>query len=281
MAGKLNKPLAVFAIVVAIGVALFRSRRVTDRGSRPATSDDASAPAATLSRGGELVASIRAEPPTYNRYVDLSAPGEVLSLSDSCPSRPCESHHRHAGALAGGELDRVGRSPDLHDQAAAGRHLLRRRAPDFCRRPVLVSGALRSEGRFGARRRHADRRQTAAGRRARCRQRSSCDCRRHLRRACACSTESESSAPQAGAGADCRDVSGRLVGKDAVCRDRRARSLRARRARIGAAAGLHAQPALLEKGRRRNRSARTSTSSRSSSPIRPPRRCVCSPARST
>jgi hypothetical protein len=35
--GKLNKTLAVFTIVVAIGVALFMSRRTTDRGSERST----------------------------------------------------------------------------------------------------------------------------------------------------------------------------------------------------------------------------------------------------
>jgi peptide/nickel transport system substrate-binding protein len=79
VAVKLNKPLVVFAIVVAIGIAFFWSRRATDRGSQPATSAT-TAPAATLSRGGELVASIRAEPETYNRYVDEKAAAEVLAL---------------------------------------------------------------------------------------------------------------------------------------------------------------------------------------------------------
>jgi peptide/nickel transport system substrate-binding protein len=81
--GKLIKPLAVLAIVVTIAAALFWSRRAGNRSGSltPATTT----PAATLSRGGELVASVRAEPPTYNRYVDLSAAGEVLSLLVHAP----------------------------------------------------------------------------------------------------------------------------------------------------------------------------------------------------
>ena len=83
MAGKFNKLLAVVVIVAAIAAALFVSRRAGERGNEPAA--PASASSGGLSRGGELIASIRAEPPTYNRYVDLSAPGETLSLLIHAP----------------------------------------------------------------------------------------------------------------------------------------------------------------------------------------------------
>ena len=83
MAGPFRKSLAVFAIVVAIGVALFLSRRASERyAPSPATTLP---PATAPSRGGELVASTRAEPPTYNRYVDRTAPGELLALLTQAP----------------------------------------------------------------------------------------------------------------------------------------------------------------------------------------------------
>ena len=83
MAGALKKSLTVFAIVVLIGAALFLSRRASEHRSPPSTADVA--PATAPARGGELVTSNRAEPPTYNRYVDLSAPGEVLALLTQAP----------------------------------------------------------------------------------------------------------------------------------------------------------------------------------------------------
>ena len=78
MAGKLSKSLALIAIVVAVGLATYFARRTPKTGSTTATS---SRPAdAAPVRGGELIASHRAEPATHNRYVDYSAPGEVLAL---------------------------------------------------------------------------------------------------------------------------------------------------------------------------------------------------------
>jgi len=79
VAGKLSKSLAVIAIAMAIALAVYVAKRSATTGSSPASS--AERPATTApTRGGELVASLRAEPTTHNRYVDYSAPGEVLAL---------------------------------------------------------------------------------------------------------------------------------------------------------------------------------------------------------
>jgi len=79
VAGKLPKSLAVIAIVLAIGLATYFARRAAKIG--PATAPSSGTAAATTPvRGGELLASLRAEPVTHNRYVDYSAPGEVLAL---------------------------------------------------------------------------------------------------------------------------------------------------------------------------------------------------------
>jgi peptide/nickel transport system substrate-binding protein len=79
VAGKLNKPLVVFAIVVAIGAALFLGRWAADTRREPASVGAPGSPSAPA-RGGALLASIRAEPETYNRYVDEKAAAEVLAL---------------------------------------------------------------------------------------------------------------------------------------------------------------------------------------------------------
>lgn len=78
MAGKLAKFLAVMAIALAIGAAIYFSRRST--GSQPSPTTTTASSTASPVRGGELIASLRAEPTTHNRYVDYSAPGEVLAL---------------------------------------------------------------------------------------------------------------------------------------------------------------------------------------------------------
>lgn len=81
MAGKFRKPLAAIAIALAVFVTIFVSRRGTDRDS--GTSGNVTN--STASRGGELVSSNRAEPATYNRYVDQAAAGEVLALLTHAP----------------------------------------------------------------------------------------------------------------------------------------------------------------------------------------------------
>jgi peptide/nickel transport system substrate-binding protein len=81
--GKITRSLTVFAVIVATGAALYLSRRASDRGPRPPAANVN--PAGSPSRGGELVASIRAEPATYNRYVDRLAAGEVHALLTQAP----------------------------------------------------------------------------------------------------------------------------------------------------------------------------------------------------
>ncbi len=81
MAGTFRTPLTVVAIGLAVLFAIFLSRRDADPGSAAPETDSASTP----SRGGELVSSIRAEPATYNRYVDQGAAGEVLALLTHAP----------------------------------------------------------------------------------------------------------------------------------------------------------------------------------------------------
>jgi peptide/nickel transport system substrate-binding protein len=78
VARKLSKSLAVIAIVVALGAALFLTTGRSPHSTSTISGD--SAAAAAPARGGELVASLRSEPPTHNRYVDRSSPGEYLSL---------------------------------------------------------------------------------------------------------------------------------------------------------------------------------------------------------
>jgi peptide/nickel transport system substrate-binding protein len=76
-----TRALGIFVVTVAIAAALFLS----GCGSQPAPGTGNAAPSATLARGGELVASLRSEPTTYNRYTDQSAPAEVLSLLTQAP----------------------------------------------------------------------------------------------------------------------------------------------------------------------------------------------------
>jgi peptide/nickel transport system substrate-binding protein len=83
VAGKLSKSFAVVvALLVIAGAYLYFGRRAT---VQPASPPGGSTPSATPARGGELTASIRAEPPTYNRYVDVAAPSEVLALLTHAP----------------------------------------------------------------------------------------------------------------------------------------------------------------------------------------------------
>jgi len=77
VAGALKKSLTLVAIVAVIAAALFLIRRANEY-TPPPSADIA--PATAPVRGGELVASTRSEPPTYNRYVDRSAPADWLAL---------------------------------------------------------------------------------------------------------------------------------------------------------------------------------------------------------
>ncbi len=83
MAGRIARPVAVLVLVAAIAAALFISRRASRHESgagsnTPPTSD-------VPSRGGELVASYRSEPRTYNRYVDQTAAADLLALLTQAP----------------------------------------------------------------------------------------------------------------------------------------------------------------------------------------------------
>jgi peptide/nickel transport system substrate-binding protein len=84
VAGKLTKSLAVAAALAALMVAgLYFGRRASDRQPAPPAPAPLAAPA--LARGGDLVGSMRAEPTTYNRYVDVAAASEVLALLTQAP----------------------------------------------------------------------------------------------------------------------------------------------------------------------------------------------------
>ena len=78
MAGRIGRPLAVLVLVAAVAAALFISRRTSHRGT--AQPGNTSATTAAPGRGGELVASYRSEPRTYNRYVDQTAAADLLAL---------------------------------------------------------------------------------------------------------------------------------------------------------------------------------------------------------
>ena len=80
MAGKLSRSVAVIAIALAIALAVYLAKRSPTTGSVSPLSSDRPSPTAIPTRGGELIASLRAEPTTHNRYVDYSTPGEVLAL---------------------------------------------------------------------------------------------------------------------------------------------------------------------------------------------------------
>lgn len=79
MVGKLAVSTTAAALVAALCLCGCSSERP---GSSNAAGSDTNA---TLSRGGELVASIRTEPATYNRLVDASTAGEALALLTQAP----------------------------------------------------------------------------------------------------------------------------------------------------------------------------------------------------
>jgi len=83
LAGRIARPLAVLLLVAAIGAALFISRRASHR--EAAAPSETPAAADVPARGGELVASFRSEPATYNRLVDSTAAGYLLSTLTQAP----------------------------------------------------------------------------------------------------------------------------------------------------------------------------------------------------
>lgn len=94
----------VLLTLVALVVAVALGRRA----SRQATPGAALAPQ-TPARGGSLIASLRSEPASYNRYVDQSAAGELLSLLTQAPLVRVD---RSTDTLEPWLADRWTRSPD-------------------------------------------------------------------------------------------------------------------------------------------------------------------------
>ncbi len=77
------KPTRALAVVIVIAGAL---ALVTIARRSPRSAPGVRNPsAASATRGGALVASLRSEPTTYNRYVDESAAGELISLLTQAP----------------------------------------------------------------------------------------------------------------------------------------------------------------------------------------------------
>ena len=74
---KASRALTVFVLTITIGAAFFFSRRMS---RPPAPAPAPHATPAAFARGGELVASLRSEPTTYNRLVDQTAAAELISL---------------------------------------------------------------------------------------------------------------------------------------------------------------------------------------------------------
>lgn len=75
---KSIKAVAFVLLVAGIGAALFATRK-------PARGPVLPPSPASPARGGALVASLRSEPTTYNRYVDQAFAGELLSLLTHAP----------------------------------------------------------------------------------------------------------------------------------------------------------------------------------------------------
>jgi peptide/nickel transport system substrate-binding protein len=77
-------PVALTAVVMTFTAALFLIGCTPER---PSTTSGSATPAgdAAPAHGGELIASIRSEPATYNRLVDHSTAGEALALLTQAP----------------------------------------------------------------------------------------------------------------------------------------------------------------------------------------------------
>ena len=243
---------AVLAILVALALPPAGCRREGPR--RPL---DPPPP-----RGKALVATIRAEPRTFNRFAGRDSILELFTPPDAGAARARRPPDAGGRAVARGVVDRVGRRPDLHPHAAPRRHLLGRHA-------VHVGGRAcsRSARSYDEKTRQPARRLAARW----------------------AASRSRSSAPDAGDGR--RDVPVAVRSRDSgcstTCRSSRGTSWRRRwrRARsakawdvstppsempglgpfvlaalpAGPAAGLRAQPALLADGRARAAGCRFST----------------------
>jgi peptide/nickel transport system substrate-binding protein len=84
VAEKLSYTLAVAPVVVTIAATVLLTGCRSEQPS-PASGTTSAGADARPSRGGELVASIRTEPATYNRFVDHSTAGEALALLTQAP----------------------------------------------------------------------------------------------------------------------------------------------------------------------------------------------------
>jgi peptide/nickel transport system substrate-binding protein len=71
--------------VVVLTAAIVTGFLISKRRSQPAGVPAGATTSTTLARGGELVGTYRTEPPSYNRYSDDSAAGELLSLLTHAP----------------------------------------------------------------------------------------------------------------------------------------------------------------------------------------------------
>jgi peptide/nickel transport system substrate-binding protein len=84
VAQKLSYTRAVAPVVVTIAATVLLTGCRSEQPS-PASGTTSPPADARPSRGGELVASIRTEPATYNRFVDHSTAGEALALLTQAP----------------------------------------------------------------------------------------------------------------------------------------------------------------------------------------------------
>ena len=118
-------------------------------------------------RGGRLVASVRAEPRSFNRLVARDLVSEVIALLDPRPAGAGQPRHPAGRAVAGRTVDDVARRPHLHPDSSSracagrtGRRSARPTSPSRCRRRTALFAKSRA-GHFPDRGRQADRRRDA------------------------------------------------------------------------------------------------------------------------
>ena len=122
-------------LVVAALIACFLLGSSCRKQSEAPAGSSGSAP----SRGGELIASTRSEPVTYNRFVNdgARAATDVFTLLTQARLVRVNRDDRRPRAMAGGRLDDVARRADLHADPPTGHPVLRRRP--FTSADVLFS----------------------------------------------------------------------------------------------------------------------------------------------
>ena len=240
---KTTRAVAVFLGIAAVAAGITIARRP----SRAVTAvTDPSAGA--IPRGGTLVASLRSEPTSYNRYVDQSAAGELISLLTQAP------------------LVRVNRTTDTLEpwlaeswsESEDGRaYTLKLRdgvtfsdGTPFSSADVLFSFAAlyRPQSQFGAGLGHLRCRQAALGRSARPAHRR--DSARIAVGRWPAPVARHPHAPETGAagGARSRRIRGRVAGQFTALRDRGPRPIRPYRAHLGPAPDLLSKSPLLAQG---------------------------------